>query len=190
MGFSRFSGLPEQHGTRLRGSVAPECCGSIAELGRKGIFPPNQGLMTMRCHAGWARLERLSGMAPAQEYKKTAFDRGCAAQNNTTLRMLLPACIRSKAVLISARGMVWVIIGSISILPCMYQSTMRGTSVRPRAPPNAVPFHTRPVTNCNGWGAICVAGGATPMTIDWPQPRWHASRACRITVTLPVQSNV
>ena len=28
--------------------------------------------------------------------------------------------------------MVWVIIGSISILPCMYQSTIFGTSVRPR----------------------------------------------------------
>ena len=32
--------------------------------------------------------------------------------------------------------------------------------------------------------------GATPITIDWPQPRWHASSACRITVTLPVQSKV
>jgi hypothetical protein len=30
------------------------------------------------------------------------------------------------------------------ILPSMYQSTIFGTSVRPRAPPNAVPFHTRP----------------------------------------------
>ena len=29
----------------------------------------------------------------------------------------------------------------------MYQSTMRGTSVRPRAPPNADPFQTRPVTS-------------------------------------------
>ena len=26
----------------------------------------------------------------------------------------------------------------------MYQSTIRGTSVRPRAPPNAVPFHDPP----------------------------------------------
>src|SRR5438876_712281 len=30
------------------------------------------------------------------------------------------------------------------ILPSMYQSTILGTSVRPRAPPNAVPFHTQP----------------------------------------------
>ena len=33
---------------------------------------------------------------------------------------------------------VWVIIGSIAILPSMYQSTIFGTSVRPFAPPNAV----------------------------------------------------
>ena len=33
--------------------------------------------------------------------------------------------------MISSSGKVWVIIGSISILPSMYQSTMRGTSVRP-----------------------------------------------------------
>jgi hypothetical protein len=32
----------------------------------------------------------------------------------------------------------------------MYQSTIFGTSVRPRAPPNAEPFHTRPVTSWNG----------------------------------------
>ena len=38
----------------------------------------------------------------------------------------------------------------MSILPSMYQSTIFGTSVRPRAPPNAVPFHTRPVTSWNG----------------------------------------
>jgi hypothetical protein len=40
-----------------------------------------------------------------------------------------------------------VIIGSISIFPFMYQSTIFGTSVRPRAPPKAVPFQTRPVTS-------------------------------------------
>src|SRR5580704_2343442 len=62
--------------------------------------------------------------------------------------------------------------------------------VRPRAPPNAVPFHTRPVTSWNGRVAISAPAGATPMTIDWPQPRWHASSAARITATLPVQSNV
>src|ERR1044072_4280968 len=68
------------------------------------------------------------------------------AQYTTTPRMLSPACIRSKPLLMSASGIVWVIIGSMWILPSMYQSTIFGTSVRPRAPPNAVPFHTRPVT--------------------------------------------
>ena len=47
---------------------------------------------------------------------------------------------------------------SISIFLSMYQSTMRGTSVRPRAPPNAVPFHTRPVTSWNGRVAISWPG--------------------------------
>ena len=32
----------------------------------------------------------------------------------------------------------------------MYQSTIFGTSVRPRAPPNAEPFQSRPVTSWNG----------------------------------------
>ena len=36
----------------------------------------------------------------------------------------------------------------------MYQSTSRGTSVRPRAPPKAVPFQTRPVTSWKGRVAI------------------------------------
>ena len=36
------------------------------------------------------------------------------------------------------------------ILPSMYQSTIFGTSVRPRAPPKAEPFQTRPVTSWNG----------------------------------------
>src|SRR5262245_48549343 len=40
-------------------------------------------------------------------------------QYTTTPRMLSPACIRSKALLMSVSGMVWVIIGSISIFPSM-----------------------------------------------------------------------
>ena len=42
--------------------------------------------------------------------------------------------------------MTWVIRSSMLILPSMYQSTIFGTSVRPRAPPKAVPRHDRPVT--------------------------------------------
>ena len=47
-------------------------------------------------------------------------------------------------------GMTWVIMGSIWIFPSKYESTIRGTSVRPRAPPKAVPFQTRPVTSWKG----------------------------------------
>jgi hypothetical protein len=84
---------------------------------------------------------------------------------------------------------VWVIIGSISIFPSMYQSTIRGTSVRPRAPPKAVPFQTRPVTSWNGRVEISAPAGATPITTETPQPRCVHSSASRITFTLPVQSN-
>src|SRR5437868_15199857 len=72
----------------------------------------------------------------------------------------------------------------------MYQSTILGTSVRPRAPPNALPFHTRPVTSWNGRVEISLPASATPITTETPQPRWHASSACRITSVLPVQSKV
>ena len=75
-----------------------------------------------------------------------------------------------------------MIIGSISILPSMYQSTIFGTSVRPLAPPNAVPRQMRPVTSWNGRVAISLPASATPMMIEVPQPRWHASSAWRITV--------
>ena len=40
------------------------------------------------------------------------------------------------------------------ILLSMYQSTIRGTSVRPLAPPKAVPRQTRPVTSWKGRVAI------------------------------------
>ena len=68
------------------------------------------------------------------------------------------------------------------ILPSMYQSTIFGTSVRPRAPPNAVPFHTRPVTSWNGRVLISCPAPATPMITDTPQPRWQHSSAWRISV--------
>src|SRR3954454_8312382 len=111
-------------------------------------------------------------------------------QNTTTDRIDLPSCIRSKPLLISSSLRTWVIIGSISIFPFMYQSTILGTSVRPRAPPNAVPFQTRPVTSWNGRVEISLPDSATPITTETPQPRWHASSACRMTVVLPVQSKV
>src|ERR1051325_9377572 len=73
--------------------------------------------------------------------------------------MLSPECIRSNALLISVSGITWVIIGSISILPSMYQSTIFGTSVRPRAPPKAVP---PPVWRPAGGPARAREGGPAP----------------------------
>jgi hypothetical protein len=114
--------------------------------------------------------------------------RAAAVKPGTTARIDSPACIRSKPRLISSRASRWVIIGSISILPSMYQSTIFGTSVRPRAPPKAVPFQVRPVTSWKGRVEISAPAGATPMMIDSPQPLCAHSSAARITSTLPVAS--
>src|SRR6185312_2238359 len=100
-------------------------------------------------------------------------------QYTTTERIDLPSCIKSKPLLISSSVRTCVIMGSMAILPSMYQSTIFGTSVRPLAPPKAEPFQTRPVTSWNGRVAISLPASATPMMIDWPQPRWQASSAWR-----------
>src|SRR3546814_9524536 len=47
--------------------------------------------------------------------------------------MDLPSCMRSKPLLMSLSGRVWVMRSSMLILPSMYQSTILGTSVRPRS---------------------------------------------------------
>jgi hypothetical protein len=100
--------------------------------------------------------------------------------------MLLPSCISSNPLLISASGMRCVIIGSISILPSMYQSTILGTSVAA-----ARAAECRPLPDAAGdqleWSGRdfrARRGDADD------QPRWHASSAWRITATLPVQSKV
>src|SRR6185312_11973201 len=139
----------------------------------------------------WKRQQRGQSTAGAIADEPPAVDTcGRHGQYTTTLRMDSPRCIRSKTSLMRSSGKRCVIRSSMLILCSMYQSTIRGTSVRPRAPPKAVPFQTLPVTNWNGRVEISAPAGATPITIDWPQPRWQASSACRITVTLPVQSNV
>ena len=79
----------------------------------------------------------------------------------------------------ASRPMLWVIMASISILPSMYQSTIFGTSVRPLAPPKAVPRQTRPVTSWKGRVEISAPAGATPMMTDSPQPLCAHSRAWR-----------
>src|SRR6266852_5202988 len=53
----------------------------------------------------------------------------------------------------------------------MYQSTIFGTSRRPRAPPKAVPFQVRPVTSWNGRVDISWPAPATPMITLVPHPR-------------------
>ena len=108
----------------------------------------------------------------------------------TTVRMDSPSCIRSKPSLMSSSGSVWVMRSSMSIFPSMYQSTILGTSVRPRAPPKAVPFHTRPVTSWKGRVLISCPAPATPMMMLSPQPRWQHSSAWRIIFTLPMHSKL
>ena len=99
------------------------------------------------------------------------FDLLILIQNTTTERIDFPSCISSKPLLISSSLRTWVIMGSISILPFMYQSTIFGTSVRPRAPPNAVPRHDLPVTSWKGRVAIYLPASATSMMNEVPQPR-------------------
>ena len=101
-------------------------------------------------------------------------------QNSTTLRIDSPACIRSNARLMSSSAMVWVMRGSMSILPTMYQSTIFGTSVRPFAPSKAVPRHTRPVTSWKGRVAISCAPppDARRYRVN-PRDRCRRCRRCR-----------
>ena len=74
------------------------------------------------------------------------------------------------------------------ILPSMYQSTIFGTSVRPRAPPNAVPFHTRPVTSWNGRVLDLLPGAGdaddhrhAPAAMAALERLAHQRRRCRCT---------
>src|SRR5450755_319779 len=114
----------------------------------------------------------------------------CAHQYTTTLRIDSPLCMRSNARLMSFSGIWCVIRSSMLILPSMYQSTILGTSVRPRAPPKAVPFQMRPVTSWNGRVLISLPAPATPMITDPPQPRWVHSSAWRISSVLPTHSKL
>src|SRR3546814_5103582 len=93
----------------------------------------------------WLRLVEIVSIMPVQlSFGQSAhWVREWPAQKTTTLRMLSPLCIRSKPLLISSSDSTWVIIGSIWILPFMYQSTILGTSVRPFATPKAVPRQLR-----------------------------------------------
>mmetsp|Transcript_126644 Transcript_126644/g.358206 ORF Transcript_126644/g.358206 Transcript_126644/m.358206 type:complete len:229 (+) Transcript_126644:179-865(+) len=94
----------------------------------------------------------------------------------------------SNASLICLNSSSCVMYGSILSSPAMYRSTSMGTCGFDFQPPNAVPFHERPVTIWKGLVEISLPAAATPMTTETPQPRAEASSADRITSTLPVQS--
>src|SRR5471032_2764920 len=111
------------------------------------------------------------------------------AQYSTTERIDSPLFIKSKPSLMRSRGKRWVIRSSMLSLPSIYQSTIFGTSVRPRAPPKAEPRHSRPVTSWNGRVEISWPAAATPIMNDLPQPLWVHSSAWRIKVVLPTHSN-
>ena len=177
-------------------SVGPTCEGAC----RTALAPRGRGRPQRWSLHGWGEGGRGASAGPhpfllligcERPSPGTGEGRATGAQYTTTLRMVLPSCIRSKPLLISSSGMVWVIIGSISILPSMYQSTIFGTSVRPRAPPKAVPFQTRPVTSWNGRVAISLPAPATPMMTDLAPAAMAALRAPGASrSTLPMQSKV
>jgi endonuclease/exonuclease/phosphatase (EEP) superfamily protein YafD len=104
-------------------------CGNLARSGEQSMIVATRSLANRRGVMLAPRSTRLSG------------------QYVTTVRMDSPRSIRSKPSLMRSSGSTWVIRSSMLIFPSMYQSTIFGTSLRPRAPPNAVPFHILPVTS-------------------------------------------
>ncbi len=140
-------------GEQLAHARVGRCIGS-------GVAPPAdvlRGLLAHQRAGGRDVVTRRGDAAAAREQRGRGQGRDgqqrrgrcqpAPFQKFTTLRIESPECIRSNASLMRASGNWCVMRSSMLILPCMYQSTIFGTSVRPRAPPNAVPFHTRPVTS-------------------------------------------
>mmetsp|Transcript_41148 Transcript_41148/g.113092 ORF Transcript_41148/g.113092 Transcript_41148/m.113092 type:complete len:349 (-) Transcript_41148:500-1546(-) len=121
----------------------------------------------------------------------TPFGVACRDQYVTTARKQSPLCSASSAFLVPATPVkLCVMKWSSGISPESAFSTSIGTASRVFQPPNAVPVHLRPVMNWNGRVAISLPAAATPMIVQWPQPRCAASSAVRMTSVLPVQSNV
>lgn len=88
-----------------------------------------------------------------------------------------PECSRSNASLIFSSEKWCVINSSRSNSFDRYSSTSFGTLCFDFHPPNALPFHTRPVTNWNGLVLISCPAAATPIITDVPQPLWQDSNA-------------
>ena len=93
------------------------------------------------------------------------------------------------ASLISSSGKLNVMNSSTMIFFCMYFCTSLGTASRDFQPPNAEPFHTRPVTSWKGRVEISWPAAATPRIVDTPQPLWHDSRAARWNTGRSVNNN-
>lgn len=89
----------------------------------------------------------------------------------------LPECSNVKPSLIFSNGRLCVMNSSRSNSFDRYSSTNFGTLCFDFHPPNAVPFHTRPVTNWNGLVLISCPAAATPTITDVPHPLWQDSNA-------------
>lgn len=89
----------------------------------------------------------------------------------------MPECNKSKPSFILSKGRVCVINSSSTNDFDIYSFTNLGTLSLDFQPPNAVPFHTRPVTNWNGRVLISWPAAATPTITDVPQPLWQDSNA-------------
>ena len=100
-------------------------------------------------------------------------------QKVTTVQILL--YVSSKPLLISSILIFEVISVSISLRPSIYQSTIIGTSVLPRIPPNAETFHVCPCHKLKWSGTNLLTSLAKPIITLWTQPFWAHSKALRIT---------
>ncbi len=78
--------------------------------------------------------------------------------------------------------MVWVIIGSIWILPSMYQSTIFGTSVRATRTPEG---GTHPLTSVTSWNGRVKSPAGTGYADDHTCPADARLRRLAITLVLP-----
>jgi hypothetical protein len=110
-------------------------------------------------------------------------------QNTTTERIDSPACMRSKPLLISSSERVGDHRVDLDLAVHVPVDDLRHVGAAARAAERGA-LPDPPGDQLERPGGDLGPAGATPMMIDWPQPRWQASSAWRITVTLPVQSKV
>ena len=127
-----FVGNRSKSRARVNGSNAPGVTKALAD-DLAGALDSARARVTGKAPADAPSAALLREMERALEAVR--------AQYTTTERIDSPRFISSKPSLMCSSGSVCVIRSSMLILPSMYQSTIFGTSVRPRAPPKAEPFH-------------------------------------------------